>query len=101
MTKEKNIPTVEDLWEAYWGTVNPEYGNIAFQVQAERETREEFDLAISRIRAMIEEKHEVPSDVQTALSEAERVYPTMVKDSDPERAMRALIKALHAEEENS
>lgn len=42
--------------------------------------------------------HGAPPALKTALAAAERTYPTMVKGSDPERAMRALITALHAHE---
>lgn len=49
--KEQNIPTLEDLWDSYWMSVNPDYGNPVYQEQAEKDAKEEFNAAIDRIRA--------------------------------------------------
>jgi len=42
---------VEDIWEAYWERMDPEFRNPNFQVAAEQEARAWFDSVIRELKA--------------------------------------------------
>lgn len=101
---EHAIAYIEDTWLGHGKpTRNTPAGEIIAILHGERAHERKTPVAPSIqkvsdgiVKGLVQARAEAA--VREALATAERVYPTMVKGSDPERAMRALITALHAEE---